>query len=79
MSNLDELDTALSSIVLEGNQTVRVDLSDLRFIDLTALRRLTSFAVQLREGGCEVTTRGAPPLLHRVTQILPGPDQFGLT
>lgn len=78
ISNVDNLDTALNGIILNGHQTVRMDLSDLSFIDLTALRRLTNFATHLKENDCEVATQGAPPILQRVIRLLPGPDQLGL-
>lgn len=61
ISNLDILDAALNGIALNGNPTVRVDLSDLSFMDLAALRRLTTFATQLRERGFEVVTQDTPP------------------
>lgn len=41
--NLGRLDTALSSIDLDARSTVRIDLSNLHFIDVPALRRLTEF------------------------------------
>lgn len=78
ISNLTELDSALSSVLLNGNQTVRMDLADLSFIDVVALRRLTTFAMQLRGRGCDVATLDAPPVLRRVIRLIPGQDQLGL-
>lgn len=78
LSNLAQLDRALSSVVLNGHQAVRVDLSDLSFIDVAALRRLTVFARQLRERGCDVATSDATPLLRRVVRLLSGQDALGL-
>jgi anti-anti-sigma factor len=78
ISTLGQLDAALDSIVLDDHKAVCMDLSDLSFIDVTSLRRLTTFAMHLRQNGRDVMTEGAPPILRKVIEILPGQDQLGL-
>jgi anti-anti-sigma factor len=78
-ANLEQLEAALTGIELNGQKTVHIDVSDLDFIDVPALRRLTSFAMQLRQSGHDVMTRGAPPLLQEVAHILNVRETLGLT
>lgn len=78
-ANLEQLQAALSSIELDGQKVVHIDMSDLVFIDVPALRQLTLFAMQMRQDGHDVTTRGGHPLVHDVARILNVRDELGLS
>jgi anti-anti-sigma factor len=77
-ANLDELEAALASIELDGQKAVNLDLSELSFIDVAALRQLTSFAMRMRQSGHDVTTSGAQPLILEVASALKVQDTLGL-
>ena len=78
ISTLGHIDAALGSIVLDGLKAACIDLSGLGFVDVAALRRLTTFAMHLRQSGLDVKTVGAPPLLRRVARLVPAQELLGL-
>lgn len=77
-ANLERLEAALTCIELDGQRVVHIDVAGLHFIDVPALRQLTVFAMQMRQNGYDVTTRGAQPLVHEVACILDVRDKLGL-
>ncbi len=79
IANLEQLEADLTSIELNGQKAVHIDVSDLDFLDVAALHQLTVFATQVTQSGLAVTTRGAQPLVHEVVQILGVRDTLGLT
>ena len=78
LSSVDDLRTALTSIVVDGTHRVELDVSDLDFIDVAVLRHLTLFALQLRDTGHDVRTRGARPVLVQLIKLFGVQEQLGL-
>lgn len=78
IATLSELEVALARFDLDGQHSVQIDVSDLTFVDVAALRRLVSFAVEARRRGRDVTTRGARPALQRMADLLEVRDALGL-
>lgn len=76
--NLGRLEVALRTVTLDADAVVQIDLSELDFIDVPALRLLTTFAGQVRREGHPVETLGAPALVRRTVRILEAQDQLGL-
>lgn len=77
-ANADNLKDALDSIVLDGARTVQLDVSDLTFADVAALRQLTAFAHHMRQDRRAVKTCGAQPTLHRMVLMLDVQGELGL-
>jgi anti-anti-sigma regulatory factor len=77
-SNLDQLEAALAGVEVDGQRSVQIDVSDLDFFDAAALRRLAAFVRRMRQSGRDVTTRGAPPMLHAAARALAVEDELGL-
>jgi anti-anti-sigma factor len=78
ITNIDQLDAALTQIQLDGTETVRLDASDLRFFDTAALHRLALFADEVRRSGRDFHACGATPLLRKVTRVLALDGDLGL-
>lgn len=78
-ANADHLRAALDSIVLDGAKAVQLDVSDLAFADVAALRLLTAFAHHMRQDGRAVKTCGAQPTLHRMALALDVHGELGLS
>lgn len=78
-STLPELEAAFAGVALDGQWTVQIDVSGVEFLDVPALRRLVAFARESRESGHSVTTRGAQPILQRMTTVLEVDDELGLS
>jgi anti-anti-sigma regulatory factor len=78
VGSVTHLETALESIDLDGAETVELHVSDLTFIDVAALRRLTRFADGLKRGGRHVITHGARPTLRRMALELGVQEELGL-
>lgn len=72
------LEAALAAIELDGTQQVDLDISDLRFLDIAALRELTVFARQLREKGYAIATHGAQPMVEQLVRLAGVYDDLGL-
>jgi anti-anti-sigma factor len=68
LSNVDQLATALSSEVREGNHLV-LDCSDLRFIDSTGMAALLSICKGLGVSG-RLTLRTVPPPVAKAAHVL---------
>jgi anti-anti-sigma regulatory factor len=79
MSNVNQLDATLSGIQLDGSRFVRIEASGLAFFDVATLRCLTTFARTVKQTGREISTCGAPPVLHDVARILDLSDELGLS
>jgi anti-anti-sigma factor len=77
-ADVDQLKTALDNIQMDGARTVELDVSDLGFVDVAALRALTAFAHQVKRTGRTVVTRGAGPTLSRIAQVLGVNNDLGL-
>jgi anti-anti-sigma factor len=78
ISTRDKLEAALDDVAVDGHKAVCLDLSGLDFIDVGSLRHLTTFAGNLRQNGCDVTTVGVPPFLRSVIRLLPWEAELGL-
>ena len=78
IANVDHLDAALTGIPFDGIRSVQIDASGLDFFDVAVLRRLTVFAQSVKQTGRDITTCGAPPILHDLTRMLGLQDDLGL-
>lgn len=78
-SNLEQLQAALADVELDGQRAVGIDVSDLDFFDVAALRQLAAFVTRTRQSGREVTTRGARPMLQAAARALTVEGELGLT
>lgn len=79
VTTLQDLLAALAEVSLDGQRNVQIDVSNLDFIDVPALRRLVAFAAEARQSRHVVTTRGARPLLRRMTRVLEVDDDLALS
>lgn len=77
-TNLADLETALAGIQPNGTHELQLEVSDLSFIDVAALRHLTLFARQMKETGREVKTRDAGPMLAQLIRLVGVEDDLGL-
>ncbi len=78
IANVDHLEAALDSIHLDGAKTVKLQVSDLTFVDVASLRQLTTFTRRMKQGGRTVLTVGARPTLQRMAIELDVQDELGL-
>jgi anti-anti-sigma factor len=78
IANVNHLEAALTGIPLDRARSVYLDASDLEFFDVAALRRLIVFARLVKQAGRNITTCGAPPMLHDVARMLGLQDDLGL-
>ena len=78
IATVDRLEATLARIEADGTRTVHVDLTELEFADVAALRHLMLFAARARSKGHQVTSSGARPVLRRVAGLLGGEDALGL-
>ena len=72
------LEAALADIERDGSGSVELHVSDLGFVDVAALRRLTLYARALRQAGCHVETHGAQPLLAELVRLTGVREDLGL-
>lgn len=79
VANADRLRGALDAIELDGARRLCLDMGDLAFLDVAALRELTSFTQRVRQSGRHVEAHGARPSLHRTAGVLGVDDLLGLT
>ena len=75
---LAQLGGPLRHLVLDDGVLVQLDLTELRFADVAAVRVLWCFARQARRTGHRVTTCGAGNTLHKVVTLLGVADDLGL-
>ena len=78
IANVNHLDAALTGIPLDGIRSVLLDASELAFVDVAALRRLTVFAQLMKQTGRAFSTCGTTPVLRKVARLLELPDELGL-
>jgi len=78
LASVGVLQAALSEVRVDGMQRVELDISALEFIDVAALRHLTLFAMELKQTGREVRTRGAQPVLAHLIRLVGAHDKLGL-
>lgn len=78
IANVNHLDAALTAIQLDGAKSVLLDVSDLDFFDVAALRRLLVFAQSMKQDGRDITTCGATPILRDVAHTLELQGDLGL-
>ena len=72
------LQDALAGLTVDGVRRVELDVSALEFVDVAALRHLTLFAMELKQTGREVRTRGAQPVLAHLIRLVGAHDKLGL-
>lgn len=75
---LAQLGRPLRDLMLDDGVLVQLDLTELRFADVAAVRQLGCFARQARRTGHRVTTRGAGKTLRKVATLLGVADDLGL-
>ena len=78
IANVDHLEAALGSIELNGAKTVKLQVSELTFVDVAALRQLTAFARRMKQDGRTVLTSGAGLTLQRMALELDVQGELGL-
>lgn len=78
IADAQNLAATLTGIQLDGTRSVRVDASDLAFLDVATLRCLTVFARMVRQTGRDITTCGATPMLQEMARLLELQDDLGL-
>lgn len=74
---LAQLGRPLRNLVLDDGVLVQLDLTQLRFADVAAVRQLGRFARHARHTGHRVTTRGASRTLRKVATLLGVADDLG--
>jgi anti-anti-sigma factor len=79
VANADRLRAALDAIGLDGASTLCLELGELTFLDVAALRELAAFTQRVRRSGRQVVTRGARPILQRTAGVLGVEDMLGLS
>ncbi len=75
---LDGLRVPLEGLRIDDGVVVCMDLAELRFVDLPALRVLACFARRAQADGHRVRTLGAGSTLAKVARILGVADDLGL-
>lgn len=78
LASAHDLEAGLAAVELDGTKRVELDISDLRFLDVAALRELTLFARRLRENGYEVKTYGAQPMVEQLVHLTGVHHDLGL-
>lgn len=79
ISNRGDLDGALSSLDLEGVESVHLHVAGLDFCDVAGLERLRRFAEDMRRAGREFVTCGARPILRKLAHLLEAERALGLS
>jgi anti-sigma B factor antagonist len=74
MVTVDDLRAMLMDVASGPAPTVVVDLSDVAFVDVMSLSVILGTADALREGGRELTVRGASASVRRVCGLLNAGD-----
>lgn len=78
IANVEHLKVALAGIQLDGAKSVHIDVSELEFFDVAALRQLAAFARRVKQTGSDIALQGAQPLLYEVASTLRIHDELGL-
>ncbi|MGZ6832149.1 MAG: STAS domain-containing protein [Mycobacteriaceae bacterium] len=78
VGTLEQFRGAFAGIELNGAKTVQLDVADLTFCDIAAMRELTHFARQLSAAGRNVETRGARSTLHKMARLMNVDGDLGL-
>ena len=78
LSTLEQLTRRLRELDLDDGVQVQLELTQLRFADVAAVRLLGCFARQARLTGHQVTTRGAGNTFRKVASLLGVLDDLGL-
>jgi anti-anti-sigma factor len=78
IATLQQLETALARVGLDGAERVHLHVTDLDFADVATLHQLTSFARKVRQRGREVHTIGARPILRKIAQLMCVHHDLGL-
>lgn len=79
LANLEHLEDALARVELNDAKWVHLHVSDLDFIDVATLSRLTAFAQWVRQTGRDIATCGARPMLQKMARILGYQTDLGLS
>jgi anti-anti-sigma factor len=72
------LEAALTSCPADGATSVHIDISDLEFCGVAPLHQLVVFAQAMRQGGREVVTCGAHPVVRRLAHLMGATATLGL-
>ena len=78
VASVESLKAALSSVELNGEASVHLQVAELHFCDASAMRQLTLFARQAKEAGRTVTMSGATPILHKMARLMNVEGDLGL-
>jgi anti-anti-sigma factor len=78
IASVDRLEATLTRVEMDGARAVHVDLTELEFADVAAVRHLVLFARRARDNGHRVTSCGARPVLRRLAALLGGEDTLDL-
>ena len=79
IGSLATLQAALDGVEPDGARAVQLQIADLAFVDIAALRALATFAAQMKSTGRNVTTCEARPVVVKVARILDVDDHLGLS
>jgi anti-anti-sigma regulatory factor len=75
VSNRAHLQTALSTVELDGVHTVRLDLQHLNFCDIGGCGDLIRFERDARRSGHHISIHGANPIVRSVLSLIAGEDK----
>lgn len=78
VATLEQLDTALQRLELEGSRLVCIHATALNFADAATVDRLADFARKATRAGLDVKTVDASPVLRTVAHLLGVEDALGL-
>lgn len=70
LGNHEQLHFGLTQVQLDGAKAVHLELTELTFCDLCALRHLVAFAAKVREAGRELFSHGACPTIKKIARLL---------
>lgn len=72
VSNTDQFEAAVSSLVVAGALPIWLDLTGLTFCDIPGARVLVNFTTSAAQAGHLVTCCGANPTVRKVASLIPG-------
>jgi anti-anti-sigma factor len=79
IATLRDLEVALDQVELDDIECVHLDLSELRFADVSTIRGLAFFAKRVKQSGRNIEALGANPTLRMVARLCDTRDDLGLT
>lgn len=78
IASIDDLRSGLRRLPRDNCVAIRLDLTELRFADITTVAELGVFAATARRRGHQVSTCGASSLVERVAALLGCSNVLGL-